>query len=106
MHMGYIQFEDEISLAEVVNLIGIKKMQFRMARDMFQHVTDFETFCMQRESMYYRITVPHEFKSVHCDDVCDLSEGDADETSVRADVFEACSTRSSSIATDLFAGSW
>jgi hypothetical protein len=99
MHMGYIQFEDEISLAEVVNLIGIKKMQFRMARDMFQHVTDFETFCC-------RIGVPHEFKSVRCDDVCDLSEGDADETSVRADVFEACSTRSSSIATDLFAGSW
>ena len=56
--------------------------------------------------MCLQIGALHELKSIHdCDDVCALLEVDADEASVRADVFEACSTRSSSIVTDLFAGS-
>ena len=38
MHMGCIQFKDKISLAKVVtNLIGIKKMQFRMERYVSAH---------------------------------------------------------------------
>jgi len=52
--------------------------------------------------MHNRIRLPNGFN----DDVCDLSEVDAGEASVRADSFEACSSRSSSIAKDLFAGSW
>jgi len=98
MNTGYIQFAEEVSLTEAGNLIGIKKMQFLVASDMSQRVTEFDFFCMHRQSMYFCIGVPHELSSVLCDDGCILSEDDADGASEMADVIQACSTHSSSIS--------
>lgn len=71
IHVGYIQFADEISLTEVISVVGIKKMQFLVANDMFDRVSEFETYCRQREFMFFNSGVPRVKKVLsHDDQVC------------------------------------
>ena len=97
MHVGYIQFAEEVSLTEVTNLIGIKKMQFMVTNDLFHYVSEFKSYCIKEHPIFFCVGVPYELKPVVCDDGCIPSQDDADDASDLSDVIEACSSFPSSI---------
>jgi len=98
MHTGYIQFAEDVSLTEVTNLIGIKKMQFMVTNDMSHSVTEFKSYCIHEHPIFFCAGVPYELKPVVCDDGSIPSEDDADDASDLSDVIQACSSFPSSIS--------
>ena len=69
LHMGYIQFEEEVGLTDVINLVGIKMMHFSISKDMYEHISGFEKFCLDGSIMFYMIGKPLEPMEVQCGNV-------------------------------------
>jgi len=74
-HMGYIQFEEDVGLSDVINFVGIKFMHFLIANDMYYYISEFEKFCLDDSFIYYLTGIPTEPMEVQSDNTYIITDG-------------------------------